>query len=148
VSPTKIQRREVVTVQWKGIQNPQVDDIVAVLMPEWSEDYTFLAHKQVKDLDPNWMHGSGMASFTLLNMRHNYQFRYYSNALTGKYELIASSNFIAVEDTYPLQGHLSYEGNPTEMTLTWVSNSFMTPKVLFGTKSSEYQWEAPGKSFK
>jgi hypothetical protein len=58
-------------------------------------------------------------------------YRYYSKDKSGTYAEKASSNLIGVEDTYPLQGHLSLREDPTEMTLMWVSNSNLVPKVMY-----------------
>jgi hypothetical protein len=45
------------------------------LMPEWSQNFTFLTYRYVDDLDPGQTRGFGKAQFPLLNMRHKYQFR-------------------------------------------------------------------------
>lgn len=57
----------------------------------------------------------GSLTFTVMNMRLNYVFKYFSRVVTGSEKIVVESNLITVLPNLPLQGHLALTSDPSEM---------------------------------
>jgi len=93
---------------------------------------------------PTYGNGYGQVSFNLLNMRTDYQFRYFGNG----WNEYAMSNVITVCPEVPAQGHLSLTGDPIEMRVMWVSNQAppAVPIVVWGVSPTQLTNKNPGQS--
>jgi hypothetical protein len=107
-----------------------------------TNSYTRALATQPVTKSPQWSTGSGSATFILSNLRQNYIFKYYSQATRS---VIASSNIVYVKADQPLQGHLALTVDPTEMRITWSTNSTEEPVVKYGLTPNQYEWTEVGK---
>jgi len=143
-SPTIIFDQEIITLRWNGIVNPLSTDYIAVLTPPDRIVNATFGMVFVNATD-TWDKGFGKFSFNLINLRADYQFRYY-RVIGNNSIVLAKSNIVYVKPDYPVQGHLSFTNSLSEMRLMWISNSTSKPTIQYGLRSKQYSWNATGTS--
>lgn len=131
-----------VTVQWAGVAAPLSNDWVGIYSPATSASTDYLDFFWA-NVAPTWARGFGSVNVTLLNMRQNYQFRYFSN--NTAYVLQATSNVVGM-CSIPMQGHIALTGDNTQMRVMWTSATSATPVVSFGTSPEALNRVAKGTS--
>ena len=139
ISPSKLERpgADWVNVTWSGVQSPQHGDWIGVYSPPVNGstiDHSLHAPVKYQYADFTSTHaqsGAGLLKFRLVNMRADVIVGFF----TGGFEkptLVAVSNVVSFANpNEPLQGHLSYTGDPSKMILTWVSGQAGSPKVMW-----------------
>eukprot|EP01006_Ploeotia_vitrea_P031255 TRINITY_DN63577_c1_g2_i1.p2 TRINITY_DN63577_c1_g2~~TRINITY_DN63577_c1_g2_i1.p2 ORF type:complete len:601 (+),score=287.99 TRINITY_DN63577_c1_g2_i1:46-1848(+) len=135
-------KNDSIKVSWTGVASPGWHDWIGIYIPETSADHDYIdwfyAHT-----DPGYMSGSGAFEFPVVNMRQNFQFRYFQNG----YHLVATSATVDVCSDIPMHTHLAMSDKPNSMRVNWVSDSNNTvPQVLYGTSSGSYDKRATGTS--
>ena len=139
VSPTKLNGpgADWVNVSWTGVQKPDIGDWLGVYSPPVNgSNIDPTLHAPVKYQYANFTSthlstGTGVLRFRLVNMRADVIVGFFTGGF-GDPTLVAVSNVVSFANpNAPLQGHLSYEGDPSRMTLTWVSGQVGTPKVMW-----------------
>lgn len=143
---------ENITVSWSGITKPYEFDAIArnlfsiihisflVYVPnQLAQNLTYI----FVNATSTYSEGYGSMSFSLLNIRDTYQFRYCSIGPTG-FVCDVISNNVTCKAEQPMQGHLAPTGDPTEMRLMWVSDASASPAVKYGVKSGDYRWTVTG----
>ena len=130
-----------VNVTWSGVQNPSIGDWIGVYSPPVNgSNIDHSLHAPVKYQYANFTSshlktGTGLLSFRLVNMRADIIMGFFTGGFDSP-TLVAVSDVVSfMNPNEPLQGHLSYTGDPTKMTLTWVSGQKGNPEVL---------WYVPG----
>ena len=139
-----------VNVTWSGVQNPSVGDWIGVYSPPVNGSnidpslHAPVKFQYAKFTTTHLGTGAGLLSFRLVNMRADIVMGFF----TGGFDeptLVAVSDVVSFANpNEPLQGHLSYTGDPTKMTLTWVSGQSGNPKVVWWAPelNNNYQKEA------
>ena len=139
-----------VNVTWSGVQNPSIGDWIGVYSPPVNgSNIDHSLHAPVKYQYANFTAthlgtGAGLLSFRLVNMRADIVMGFFTGGFDNP-TLVAVSDVVSfMNPNEPLQGHLSYTGDPTKMTLTWVSGESDSPKVVWYSPDigSDYQKEA------
>lgn len=130
-----------VNVTWTGVQNPSSNDWIGVYSPPVNgSTIDHSLHAPIKFQYANFslshlQKGTGLLSFRLVNMRADVIMGFFTGGFDNP-TLVAVSEVISfAHPNEPLQGHLSYGGNPSQMILTWVTADVGTPEVV---------WFAPG----
>ena len=141
VTPTKLTApgADWVNVSWSGVQNPNKDDWIGVFSPPVNGstiDHSLHApvkYQYAEFASTHLKTGSGMLRFRMVNMRADVIVGFFTGGFS-KPTLVAVSDVISFANpNEPLQGHLSYQGNPSNMTLTWVSRQTGSPRVVWST---------------
>jgi len=128
-SPVSVIYRENITVTWSGISSVHPEDFIGL----FSDTGISMLNKSCGFFNL----GSGNVTFTVMNMRLNYVFKYFSKKIFGGDTVVLESNIVAVEANLPMQGHLALTGDPTQISLIWVSNSTNAPQATIGTDPSK-----------
>jgi hypothetical protein len=118
--------------------------ILVVVAPSLNKEYQYyFSHKRVEECS-TWAQGRGTFKFDLLNMRLDYEFRYYrylngkhvhlvsSNRVTVCSTVILSFNLFQVDQNVPQHGHTSLTKNNGEIQVMWSSGTTHTPTVKYG----------------
>lgn len=139
VSPTELNApgADWVKVTWTGVQKPSRDDWIGVYSPPVNgSNIDPSLHAPVKYqyayYSPTHLStGAGLLRFRLVNMRADVIVGFFTGGF-GDPTLVAVSDVVSFANpNEPLQGHLSYGGDPSKMTLTWVSGQVGTPTVMW-----------------
>jgi len=163
---------DMLTLQWAGIADAHPLDYIAIFAP--STATRVMGWRNVTD-SPSWQTGSGSISLPLVNMRTDYRFAYVSGTQSSKWgelldlldntntasrerapnawqdlPIIATSNNVTFESAdEPLQGHIAYPNDPTQMRVQWTSSTFdeaAPPTVRYGTDPNHLESSATGGS--
>ena len=136
-----------VNVTWSGVQNPSIGDWIGVYSPPVNGsgiDHSLHAPVKFQYANFSTSHletGAGVLSFRLVNMRADIVIGFFTGGFKNP-TLVAVSEVVSfMNPNEPLQGHLSYTGDPTKMTLTWVSGQIGSPRVVLYTPEN-YQKQA------
>jgi len=131
-----------ITISWKGIIGPTIEDWIGIFTPiESNRVYTSIW----ANVSKSWKKGQGEVHALLLNMREDYIVRY-MRGNGDKAQIITISNVLKVNPEYPMQGHLSYTHDPTEMRVMWVSGRDSQPTVQYGLDPNHLNLVATGAS--
>ena len=121
VKPFIVKNGEIVTVSWRGVENPNAKDWIALVCPHGDKIQNQVDHFFV-DESPTWKYGFGSHNVHLFNLRNDCQFRYFRNERDSS-KLVARSNKIGFEfgGDAPLQGRLALTGKASEMRVMWTA---------------------------
>ena len=124
VGPIPVENAQFAKVIWKGVQNPNAKDFIALYCPETSKENDYLDFFNV-DKSPTFSQGYGNHSVQIYNIRTNCEMRYFRNISKDHQELVTKSNVITFQGgpKMPLQIHLALTGDPTQMRVMWVSGT-------------------------
>ena len=124
VGPIPVKNAKFVKVTWKGVQNPNAKDFIALYCPETSKENYYLDLFNV-DESKTYNHGYGEYSVQLYNIRTNCEMRYFRYVSKDHQEFVTKSYTITFEGgpEMPLQIHLALTGDPTQMRVMWVSGT-------------------------
>ncbi|XP_064404192.1 uncharacterized protein LOC135349586 [Halichondria panicea] len=152
VSPSALEKSgSWVNVSWEGVASPSDDDWVGVYSPPVGGSIDPVKHAPVKFQYANFnkshmTSGSGSLRFRLVNMRDDIIMGFF----TGGFEkpvLVAVSNLVSFKNfNEPLQGHLAFAGDPTQMIVVWVTKDSAQPEVVWGMASGQYTYHAKAVS--
>ena len=124
VGPIPVKNAQFAKVIWKGVQNPNAKDFIALYCPETSKENDYLDFFNV-DKSPTFSQGYGNHSVQIYNIRTNCEMRYFQSISKDHQELVTKSNVITFQGgpKMPLQIHLALTGDPTQMRVMWVSGT-------------------------
>lgn len=130
-----ISNEQTVEVSFTKSSVVDVNDWIGVFTPSTSDDEDYLEFLYLSSFVGQ---KSGTVSFTLYNIRNDYQFRYFvNNARDGFNTQIGSSNVVQMANVNePLHAHLSLTEKLNQMRIMWVTNT---------TEEPEVQWQEASK---
>lgn len=142
-----------VNVTWSGVQSPSIGDWIGVYSPPVNGsgiDHSLHAPVKFQYANFSTSHlgtGAGVLSFRLVNMRADIVIGFFTGGFKNP-TLVAVSEVVSfMNPNEPLQGHLSYTGDPTKMTLTWVSGQTGNPRVVWYTSEIGMNYQKQASSF-
>ena len=144
-----------VNVTWSGVQKPSIGDWIGVYSPPINgSTIDHSLHAPVKFQYANFTSshfatGTGLLSFRLVNMRDEIIVGFFTGGFDEPTLAAVSDVITFTNPNEPLQGHLSYTGDPTKMILTWVSGQIGHPKVVWYASGvgMNYQKEATTSTY-
>eukprot|EP00743_Colponemidia_sp_Colp-15_P010146 GILK01011143.1.p1 GENE.GILK01011143.1~~GILK01011143.1.p1 ORF type:complete len:603 (-),score=67.55 GILK01011143.1:139-1947(-) len=141
-SPATLNPGDIVTVEWPNIATKK-GQWIGVYSPSSAADDDFLDFYDLVKQDDK----KRSATFNLINMRDDYEFRLWHG--TGhKARLLATSNKVSFKNAQqiPMHVHIALGDNPSEIIVQWTSGSGEIPTVQIGTSSRVYQQNFTGSS--
>jgi hypothetical protein len=132
--PTQFLTEAELTVKWSGI--PPTSDPSTDWVSLW---WAPLAATYIQFVNITQAVGSGSATFSVVNGRHPFVFRYYRDDT-----VLAESNLVYPEASYPLQLRLSLVGDSqTQMRVSWTSNNSNPGIIQYGLAPDKLTLSAP-----
>lgn len=145
VNPTLLTAYESQTVklQLSGVEEPSKNDWIGVFSPV-PTSFTLITpvKYQFCNASQDYMStGSASFSFSLLNMHADYIFVLFRNG-TQYPSVSAVSNQVTFQNlNEPLQGHLAFTAQPSQIRLSWAFGYEEIPQyVEWGVKSGNYEF--------
>jgi len=137
-----------ITISWSDLENPTVNDFIAIFSPSSSSnyrEYIYLGGKRTTYTIPVPPLPKGSLIFPLVNRRADYIFKLVGENGTS---VVATSNRVTFKSIdEPIHGHLALDENANEMRVMWTSNSGKTPVVKYGTASGKLDNVVYGSSY-
>lgn len=145
-SPSVITQVGNVTLTWSGVDKPGGDsgtDWIGIYCPPANDDHSYLDWVYASGAS-TYAQGHGSLVFTLTDTRFSCNFRYFTHKGESAYEKLGTSNDISFVSTSPMYGHLALTGDPTEMHVSFVTNTKATPQVNYGLSPKSLTMNAQG----
>jgi len=139
-----------VTVSWSGVPAQSVgpNDWIGFYCPVDAASNNYVDWLSASQAAPGtYMDGHGEVSLMVTDTRSACNFRYFQEKNFSEYVLVATSGAMSFAQGQPMHGHLALTGDPTEMHLSFVSNT-QTPlaEVLYGDSPDNLSRRAIAKS--
>jgi len=148
-SPRQLSRSgEWVWVEFSGVAKPSLNDWIGVYSPD-TTDVTLrspIKYKWANSSTTYLSTGAGSLNFRLINMRQNYIFVFFTNGTASPVVSGRSNPVTFADPNEPLQPHLAYTGDVTQMRLMWTTLNAKQPTVWYGESSGVYSRSVPAKS--
>lgn len=109
---------------WIGVYSPKPDN--------WTKTYPSKYMMVLPDAK-----GSGTVDLWLLNMRDSYTVAYFTGGLDNPVLLAVSEPVEFSNYHLPMQLHLAYTDDPTQMVVQWTTQQNMFPSLQFGTSANK-----------
>lgn len=137
-----------VEITWKGVQDPQDDDYLALYAPANVSIYETspVKYQWAVKAASHRAHGAGTIRFRLLNLRTDMRIAFIRNGF--EFPIVAAwGEVIKVANVNePLQGHLALTGENSEMLIQWTTKNSSAPEVRWGLQSGMYTAKAAASS--
>eukprot|EP00297_Palpitomonas_bilix_P003231 CAMPEP_0113871810 /NCGR_PEP_ID=MMETSP0780_2-20120614/2852_1 /TAXON_ID=652834 /ORGANISM="Palpitomonas bilix" /LENGTH=571 /DNA_ID=CAMNT_0000857247 /DNA_START=277 /DNA_END=1992 /DNA_ORIENTATION=- /assembly_acc=CAM_ASM_000599 len=128
------------TIAWSGVSSPSVHDKVIFYGVKSDNEKVLVGYVNVTT-SSSWKQGEGQYVLPLVNMRVPYLFEYEAEG-----NVLANASLAFDDFSEPLFRHLSLTNDPTEMTISWVTNQDTStsqeggyPIVIYGTDPNNMQ---------
>jgi hypothetical protein len=125
------------TVSWANVGStyPGNFDWIGVWSPK-PDNWTTTTPAKYKYVIPDG-NGSGATELWFVNMRDSYTVAYFTGGLTNP-TLLAVSEPVEFSNYHvPMQIHLAYTDDPTQMIVQWTTQQNMFPSLQFGTSAAK-----------
>jgi len=131
--PTDFFTEATLTVKWSGI--PSTTSSTSDWVSLW---WVPLAATYIEYVNVTEPSGSGSASFTVVNGRHPFVFRYYRDNT-----MLAESNLVYPEASYPMQVRVSlHDDYVSHMRVAWTSNNSRPGVIKYGVTADNLNLSA------
>ena len=157
-----------ITVSWTGVDSPAADDWIGAYCPFQNDTTAFITYIEVGTGAPygkpypygpyipyvnssasTWADGHGNVTFSLPDIRCNYEFLYLrrsaeQNGTSTSTVIAQGADPVTFKFGQPIGVHLAYTHDPTEMRVSWNSGSTALPIVSYRPRGSNALFQAQG----